>query len=691
MTRPVVPASAFGSRWWRGNVAWFLVLALGACGPPAAEDLATKDPTEDPAVPPLEASTEVRPSARPELMATLRADLETPRHSSDGAGRAWLELVAGQPPTAEAGRPGQWTIHFEAGPEGIVEGGAIYLQVSPFWGWSTPQVDLPSAPGYTSVATSAPGVELEAVTLDQQLLGVTIRGRALAAGERMTLVYGAGVAGAMADRFAEQASRFWIAVDGDGDGVRQILPESPSVVVEPGDAARVMAHLPSTARPGETVRLRLAVLDARGNAGLPWRGRLRLRVVEGEGVLQVPSVALLEPSAKGVTQVEAQTLGPGVVRVAVEALGDDRKDEPLVTESNPLQVTDRGQRVLWGDLQNHSGDSDGTGLPEELYRYARDVAALDVFSLTDHDHWGMEFLDQRPAQWRALQELSARYYDPGAFVTLLGFEWTHWVHGHRHVVYFDDDGPLLSSLDPATDTPVELWAALRGRRAITIAHHSAGGPVATDWSQAPDPELEPVTEIVSVHGVSEAADSPSLIHRPVAGNFVRDALARGYRFGFVGSSDGHDGHPGLAHLASPTGGVVAILADELTRDAVYEALRARRVYATSGPRMILRVTFGGEPQGALVSLVDGRQRDPSPIPGIPADALVAQVIAPGPLAGIELIRSGQVVDGVDCGGERRCGQVWTFGDLAPGEYLYLRITQVDGGLAWTSPFYFVEG
>jgi hypothetical protein len=54
-----------------------------------------------------------------------------------------------------------------------------------------------------------------------------------------------------------------------------------------------------------------------------------------------------------------------------------------------------------------------------------------------------------------------------------------------------------------------------------------------------------------VHGASEAATLRSASTTPLAGNFVRDALGRGYTLGFIGSGDSHDGHPGLAHLASP--------------------------------------------------------------------------------------------------------------------------------------------
>ena len=175
-----------------------------------------------------------------------------------------------------------------------------------------------------------------------------------------------------------------------------------------------------------------------------------------------------------------------------------------------------------------------------------------------------------------------------------------------------------------------MWAALEGRRALTIAHHSAGGPISTDWSIPPHPELETVTEIVSVHGSSEAADSPGVIHRPVPGNFVRDALDRGYRLGFLGSSDGHDGHPGLAHLTSATGGLAAILAEDLTRDAIYDALNNRRVYATSGHRILLRASLGGHPMGSILSPEDIHPDAPSNLPGIGADTLLVQAIAPGP-------------------------------------------------------------
>ncbi len=588
---------------------------------------------------------------------SLVDDLAATRHPSDGGGRAFYD--PGSPTVARAGERILLALTYEAGPLGIAEGGALFLEPSPFWGWDSPQTDMEGAPGETEVETEAQGVSLETTTLDG-LLAIHVRGRNLAPGEKVRIKYLT-----RADRFAEREERVWIAVDGDGDGVRALVPESPTIDVLAGEPARLVATLPTTARPGELVRLVVAALDAFGSRGVELQEEVTLR---SSGDLGLPETVSLPEGA--VLSLEVRAAADGVYRVLAST------PSGLNAESNPLIVRDGIPRVLWGDLHGHTQLSDGTGTPEDYFAYARDVAALDVIALTDHDHWGMRFLDDNPALWKTIEDAALRFDDPGRFVALVGYEWTSWLHGHRHVLYFEGEAEVLSSLDPRYENPALLWEALEGRSAVTIAHHSAGGPVSTNWDFIPPPELEPVTEVVSVHGSSEASDTPGKIYSAVPGNFVRDALGRGLRFGFIGSGDSHDGHPGLAHLAAPSGGLAAIFSEERTRAGVLDALRARRTYATNGPRIWLRTWLDGNEMGALVF--------PS---GAPAHELRFVVAAPAPVERVDVIRRGEIVSVVPGSSRRELSETLTLPPLRPGEYVYLRVVQEDGGAAWSSPFY----
>src|SRR5205814_8467361 len=75
---------------------------------------------------------------------------------------------------------------------------------------------------------------------------------------------------------------------------------------------------------------------------------------------------------------------------------------------------------------------------------------------------------------------------------------------------------------------------------------------------------------------------------------LHDAFDRGYRVGVVCHSDDHKGRPGATRPGASTfgaiGGLTCYVMPELTRDALFDALRRRRHYGTTGTRLFLALS-----------------------------------------------------------------------------------------------------
>ena len=137
---------------------------------------------------------------------------------------------------------------------------------------------------------------------------------------------------------------------------------------------------------------------------------------------------------------------------------------------------------------------------------------------------------------------------------------------------------------------------------------------------SPDPKIETFCE--RSRG-SKLKSKPSEVQEMIKGSYVRSALQRGlaiqvsiganpYKFGVIGATDTHtglatvdeDNYWGKMAMNEPSPyragtqshysaqGYAAVWAIENTREAIFAAMKRREVYATTGPRIILRF-FGG--------------------------------------------------------------------------------------------------
>jgi len=351
--------------------------------------------------------------------------------------------------------------------------------------------------------------------------------------------------------------------------------------------------------------------------------------------------------------------------------------------SNPILVSEQppAERLFWGDIHSQTIFSDGLRCPEELYSFARDEAFLDIFALADHS----ESLTDR--QWEYFVGVTNDFNRPGSFATLVGFEWTNSKLGHRNVYYPGDAGPILRCTDPVQGQLSHVFEVARKHRALVIPHHSANVTMGVDWSLGHDPEVERLAEIYSIWGNSERLASAGN-SRPIRnlggekpGQHVLDALKLGRKFGLIGGGDIHDGRPGddlHVHQNKPEQykdlwrqGVMGVWAKELTREAIFEALWNRRVYATTNVRVYLEFSVCGAPMGSVIT-----ERGRRPIR--------VRTASESPIAAIELVRNGG--DWLRHQPNQR-DVVWEVEDrdfAAPAWY-YARATRADGEMAWSSP------
>ena len=134
-------------------------------------------------------------------------------------------------------------------------------------------------------------------------------------------------------------------------------------------------------------------------------------------------------------------------------------------------------------------------------------------------------------------------------------------------------------------------------------------------------------------------------------------------------------------LAGGLGGMAAILSEERTREGVLAAFRERRVYATNGPRILLRTAFGSFGMGMTAPV-------PDPDADGPSDDLFVHVVAVTPLERIDIVRSGEPVQSIPAEGVLELAVQVTLDGIRSGEFVYVRAVQEDQGAAWSSPIFF---
>jgi hypothetical protein len=449
-------------------------------------------------------------------------------------------------------------------------------------------------------------------------LVVSIRDGSLHPGDRVHVTIGdqsRGSRGSRAQTFRERGCEWRVLVDPFGTELYSPLAGSPTLDIVGGDFHRLVVVAPTTVRPGEHFEALVKAEDVWGNPCERFTGDVTLET-RGARIAGLPPGLAFRSGEVAVTTMSALRIADAGDETRIVAThGEQRAESNLVRALRP-----REPKTWWGDLHGQTRATVGTGTIEEYFAFGREVALLDMMCHQAND---FQVTDD---EWRRLRREIDRFHQNGRCVIFVGYEWSGMTPGggDRNVMFRGDVASLHRSShaevddmrDAATDCfPVtELFGQFAGRDDVMLIPH-IGGRYA-DIVGFHDPTLEPVVEIQSDWGRFEW--------------LLEDAIRNGYKVGFVANSDGHKGRPGASHPGASTfgayGGLTCVLAESLTREAVFDAIKARRCYAVTGAQRIhVELAVNGLPMGAV-----GRAEGPVTIAG--------RAVGTGPIERIDVFR-----------------------------------------------------
>lgn len=565
-----------------------------------------------------------------------------------------------KPSKVRAGSLQTLTITFRVGEGGIAPYGHIAVECSPRGqALENLMLEIPGTgrknKALITASCSREKPELE-ITYSGGIIDIMIKEYPLASGDLVTITIG-DEKGYPA-KMPKEAQRypFPIAVDAEANGIYHRIATFPVLEVVGDCAAQFQVTANSIQKANEGFSLTVLAGDKwNTNPDADYKGTIEFLCTDPEASL--PTSYQFREKDKGIhTFSGIKVRSPGIHTITVVD-----KDNSIIGSSNPISADffDDSYNLYFGDIHGHNVNDDGRGTTEEYYRWAKEVRRLDFCALTNHAEGAKRF--EMEDFWKKVQEAANTYNLPHRFVAFLAFEWGGWdLFGDKCVYYLDDNQPYYAANDERSKTPTGLWQCLRDKNAITIPHHPKYGGM-TDWSYH-DAQLQPLVEIYSTWGNSERGGEHS----------VQSAWARGYRLGVIASSDNHIGQPG-----NPNNGLAAVWAKELTRESLFEALKNRRCYGTTGERILLSFQVDGHLMGEEYKVANAAS---------PRRILV-KVSGTRPIAELCVVKNNEdlfVYRDLD-----KTAEIETT-DTTPirgTDYYYVRVTQRGGQMAWSSPIW----
>ena len=340
-----------------------------------------------------------------------------------------------------------------------------------------------------------------------------------------------------------------------------------------------------------------------------------------------------------------------------------------VTQVIFTEEFDLDWNLYFGQLHAHTDISNGAGSVEEAFQYASQVDGLDFFAVTDHsdsfDNADMGAIDADgadiSADWAAGKQAAASVTN-GDFVGLFGFEMT-WPEDKQlgHISTFKTPGWQTRDQEAFTNVTAALENYYKVLTAVpgSVSQFNHPDDIHGDFERFDhySPRYDAVVSLLEVAGEDGVVDC----------EYYDLALDKGWHVAPTNNQNNHNGQWGDASDAR-----TVVLAKSLTEEALYAAMKDRRVYATQDSDLAIFYELNGTVMGSI--LPKSEEAEITVFLSDPTDEAIGNV---------EVVTDGGAVLVSEY--VETPSQVLELPASGGRSYYYLRITQPDGDVAVTAP------
>ena len=340
-----------------------------------------------------------------------------------------------------------------------------------------------------------------------------------------------------------------------------------------------------------------------------------------------------------------------------------------VTRAIFTEEFDLDWNLYFGQLHAHTDISNGAGSVEEAFQYASQVDGLDFFAVTDHsdsfDNADMGAIDADgadiSADWADGKQAAASVTN-GDFVGLFGFEMT-WPEDKQlgHISTFNTPGWQTRDQADFENVPTALENYYKALASVpgSVSQFNHPDTVHGDFERFDhySPQYDAVVSLLEVAGEDGVVDC----------EYYDLALDKGWHVAPTNNQNNHNGQWGDASEAR-----TVVLAKSLTEEALYAAMKDRRVYATQDSDLAIYYELNGTVMGSI--LPKSEEAEITVFLSDPTDEAIGNV---------EVVTDGGAVLVSEY--VETPSQVLELSASGGRSYYYLRITQPDGDVAVTAP------